>query len=502
MRIIPRFSQVPKARFALAMLVIASLSCGLPQRREQTEPTQAFATATPGGKISVSLLTPTAGNDPALATLNPDQTTPIGPVATATAFARAASAATATADALNSRVYLPPATCPAQGSPAVPSQPATFEQYPEVLIEYLSLGGPPTVLEATLRGWGAITNLGGLVRADRDFTADGVPEVLLLLLNPGSTRVPPGGDIFVFGCEDAVYRLLYRAGYTPERSAPVIVSADDLIGIGYNHLVYVTETCDVSSNCQKQAHAVGWNITLGTFSEMSNAPIVIPGSLSQELGVLVTDTTNDGNPEIIVNSGTATSPEAGPGRPLTQIWAWTGQNFALSQTITTDAEFRIHVIHDADDALARGDFETATALYLRVIGNEDLQSWTLPNEASYLRAYAFYKLMVTHAVQYDQTEAGDYFDELVASYPPDPSFVGEDNEDGEPPPEANGPGSIYAELAIAFWDTFIAQNDHGVACQTASLFAQNHPETLSPLNSFGSANRKYTPTDMCPFVAQ
>ena len=47
---------------------------------------------------------------------------------------------------------------------------------------YLSAGGSATVLEATLRNWGAITDQGGVVQADTDMTGDGVLEVIVTAL--------------------------------------------------------------------------------------------------------------------------------------------------------------------------------------------------------------------------------------------------------------------------------------------------------------------------------
>lgn len=504
-----RLSHTPLALFAL---FVAILGCGLPGRRTPANPAPDFSTATPGGFISVSLRTPTAQGDPALATLNPDQTTPIGPIATATAAAAQAQAATATAQALAERTFNPPASCPDLGSPTTPEQPATFEDYPETIAEYLSLGGPPTVLEATLRSWYE-TDLGGqeiigrdfaaaggLVRADRDFNADTVPDVLLVLPDPGSTRQPPSGDLYLFACQDSVYRLLFQAGHTAQRSAPLIVSADDLLNRGYNQLVYVTETCD-GGTCRKEISVRGWGLTLGTFVDMAAGPMTLPGRLAEGLGATVTDTSGDGISEIVVSSPAEPSPEAGPPRPVTEVWTWNGEVFDVSQSISSEAQFRVHAVHDGDRALERGQFEQAVAHYTRVLTDPDLQAWTLPNETAYLQAYALYRLMLTYSVQYDQDRAGSYFDELLATYPPLGVPAEGDGGDGEPA-EPGTAGSIYAELAIAFWDAYLLHNDHGLACEEAVAFAQTHPEVLQPLNSFGYANRSYTASDLCPFVIE
>ena len=71
----------------------------------------------------------------------------------------------------------PPAECPAPGSPRLPAEPPSFSQFDEAIAQYLSAGGAPTIIEGRLAAWGALTDYGGLVRSDRDFTGDGFVEV-------------------------------------------------------------------------------------------------------------------------------------------------------------------------------------------------------------------------------------------------------------------------------------------------------------------------------------
>jgi hypothetical protein len=238
---------------------------------------------------------------------------------------------------------------------------------------------------------------------------------------------------------------------------------------------------------------------------MVDGVIAVPGGLAEGPGAAVGDTSGDGVSEIVVSSGTSISPEAGPPRPVTEVWSWGGETFSLSETIILEAVYRIHVLHDGDAALERGDFVQAAVQYTRVLTDPELQSWTLPSEDDYLRAYALYRLMLTSAVQYDQAQAGSYFDELLARYPPFGLATGGDEGEegeGEPPSLPGGPGSIYSELANAFWGVYITSNDHGLACEAAVAFGQSRADVLSPLNSFGYSNRQYTPTDLCPFISQ
>src|SRR5690554_4607656 len=118
-------------------LAAAALACigGLPAAPQNDA--ASFATVTPGGRISVSLLTPT---HPVLDVAVLDAT-PIGPVATGTAAAATAAVQTQTAPTLTPTVaglLAPPAECPAPGSPRLPAEPPSFSQFDEAIAQYLS----------------------------------------------------------------------------------------------------------------------------------------------------------------------------------------------------------------------------------------------------------------------------------------------------------------------------------------------------------------------------
>src|SRR5512136_1272982 len=109
----------------LAAMVAVLLACDLASPIGNATSQPNFSTATPGGSISVSLLTPTL----TLPGLAAQFTTPIGPVATATAAAATAMASTATAAAPTPTlpgVFVEPAKCPPAGSPALSEAPREF----------------------------------------------------------------------------------------------------------------------------------------------------------------------------------------------------------------------------------------------------------------------------------------------------------------------------------------------------------------------------------------
>lgn len=468
---------------SVATLILLALGCGVGgSTTSGAEPPVGLMTATPGGRISVSLLTATVTPGPGEMTAVPLQSTLIGPVATVTAAAATAVAQTATAAAPTPTVpgvFTEPAVCPSPGNPALPGRPPTFAQYPEVIVQYLSAGGPPTILEATLRGWGGITETMGLVRADRDFTGDGVPEVFMVVGDPQHAEmVPQPGDLYIFGCEEGAYRLLFQVGYTLERGAPRIVSADDINGNFLNDLVYVVEECD-ERVCVGQVRLVQWSLTLGNFVDLAHDEIAVPYP-----DVYVADVDEDGLGEVIVTNGASPEPEAGPQRIVTQVWHWDGALYVLSETIAPETPYRIHVIYDGDAALETGNYEEALEYYGRAIEDDTLLNWTLPNEREYLTAYALYREVLVYAAQSDVEMAQAILDRLSAEFPV---------EEGE-----ERPGSVFTSLARVFWGDFAINRNPVLACNLTVVSAQTRPDALSVLNSFGYANRRYTARDLCP----
>ncbi|MBN1312039.1 MAG: hypothetical protein JXB30_11530 [Anaerolineae bacterium] len=478
----------------LSILLAATLACDLAGPTSADTPQPSFSTATPGGSISVSLLTPTLP----LPGLPAQFTTPIGPVATATSAAATAAALTSTAAAPSPTVpgiFVEPAQCPPAGSPALPDTPPIFSRYAEKIVTYLSAGGAPTILEATLRNWKAITDDGGLVRSDRDFTGDGVPEVFVVLLDPQSEDYnPQPGDLYIFGCQEGAYRLLYQVGYKPEQGAPIVTSADDINGNYVNDLVYTIKTC-TDLGCEGKTSILEWNITLGNFSSLLTNEIT-----TVEPEVVVSDVDEDGLSEVSVTTGTIRNPSAGPQRKVTNIYKWDGSLYVLSQLLKSPAQYRIHVIYDGDDALAAHDYKAAIEAYKQASTNEELKGWLYADEFQYLSAFARYRLMLAYVLGNNIDKAQATHDELIGQYAPPPPLPPPEGEaTATPTPQAGPlPGAEFATLADVFWQNFTVNRDVSRACSQVIDSVDKNSSILSLLNSFGYANRQYRPVDICP----
>ncbi|MBN1427620.1 MAG: hypothetical protein JXB07_04490 [Anaerolineae bacterium] len=490
-----RQKHTKRTLMVIVTLGAAILACDLAGPAADNTPQPSFSTATPGGSISISLLTPTL----TLPGLPAQFTTPIGPVATATSAAATAAALTSTADAPTPTipgVFVEPAQCPPAGSPTLPDTPPPFSRQAEVIVKYLSAGGAPTILEATLRNWKAITDKGGLVRSDRDFTGDGVPEVFVILLDPQNTNYDPQpGDLYIFGCQEGAYRLLYQVGYKPEQGAPVAASADDINGNHINDLVYTVLTCS-DLGCSGKTSILEWHITLGNFNSLlANAITVVQPE------VVVSDIDEDGLSEVSVTSGIIPNPNAGPQRKETHIYKWDGSLYSLSQVLRSPAQYRIHAIYDGDDALAARDYGAAIEAYKKAATDENLKGWQYADEFQHLSAFARYRLMLAYVLKNNLDKAQSVHDELISQYgapPPPPPPEGEAT--ATPTPYIGQlPGVEFANIADLFWQNFAINRDVARACSLVNNYTHSNPKISDVLNSFGYANRQYRPEDMCPF---
>lgn len=484
------FGQPVRRVFGLApllLVIVAGIACSsvddiIGRRGGGPTPTAAvFATVTPGGRVSVPLVTQ-AGQltQSGLATPTPSGQI-VAPVATATAAYATLQAATAMAGATAVfPVFQPAGDCPSPAGPLPPTQPASFSQYPEVISKYLSAGGPPTILEATLRSWGAMNEYTS-IQADTDVTGDGVREVIMTVADPTTYRpgTSPSGELLIYGCAQKGYKLLYNTPYSPSTIVPELKRVGDMNGDTRAEVAYTQQTC-TATQCTQAMQILSWNATLGIFKPLNDIPMNATSGK-----VAIADIDKDGILEITISFNPPTDTNAGPPRRYTDIWDWDGVNYILAISEYEPAAYRIHALYDAELLFNRGQFKDAIKMYDRVRDDPNLLPWTLPNESVILRAYATYKKALAQiALKQPRTAADTIANSLVVENPPGTS--------GEP----------YATLGQAFMDAYNKSKDRKKACDAVLAVVGARPDVLAPLNSYGYFNRTYTAADMCPFVVK
>lgn len=331
----------------LAVALLALSACGpvsdvigrrdTPTPEGIEQPPNVARTATPGGMLSVWVVTPPDGSAPRSDNATPNATVPgsrpVGPAATATAAFATIEAATAIAAAPPPAPYYQPDECPLPAAPTPPAQPGNFNDYKDRIAGYLSAGGSPTVLEATLREWGAINDRGGVVQADTDLTGDGVREIIVTFFNPqtfNEEALLNAGQMLVLGCDGGGYRVLYETPFNPLVALPELLRVGDMNADVRSELVFFTETCGRSS-CYKEGKILTWNAQTGAFKELNNGQIV---AINGRIGIA--DVDGDGVLELTAQiNPPRTSALAAPAR-VVDTWDWSGTDYVLA--LREDAE--------------------------------------------------------------------------------------------------------------------------------------------------------------------
>ncbi len=469
-----------RAIIPATLLFLAALACSaddiVGQRQQVPTPTSiAFSTATPGGRISVSLGTPNApsGGNGGVPTQGGQI---VAPAATATANAAARSAATATAGAAAIVPLFQPNECPSPASPQTPLRPSSFGLFPQAIALFLSAGGAPTTLETALRAWGAVVEGRGVVQADTDLTGDGINEIIVTLVDPSLYRanVPAPGQMLIFGCDQKAYKLLYGTPYSPNTILPELRRVGNMNGDGRAQIAFTQQVCTLGQ-CTQSMQILNWNSVIGAFGQLNDTLIDATNARVQ-----IGDVDGDGLLEITITFNPPADVNAGPYRRVVHIWDWTGANYTLA-VIQKDAPvYRIHAVYDADAMLQVGDFRGAARAYDKAKDDANFVAWS-PNDPLVLRALVNYRKLTIYAAL-RQTKA---LDDLV---------VVMQNE--------NPPGSAtegWGQLATTFGEAYKANRQLKRMCAAVQTFFVTRPDLLTSINIYGLANHTYTAAELCPF---
>ncbi len=475
------------ALWPLALFSVLSfgLACSLgdisgPQPQGGPTPTVAqFATTTPGGRVSVWLITPTGASGRPSPTAAPFGSI-VAPAASATAAYATLQAATATAGAAQIVPAFQPKGCPAPADPLPPTRPALFDDYPQTIGLYLSAGGAPTTLEATLRSWGALNGPRGVVQADTDLTGDGVPEVIVTVLDPAryNSNGPSPGQLLVYGCAQGGYRLLYSTSYSPQTMLPELKRVGNMNGGTLAQLVYAQQLCpSITGPCTQTAQILNWDTLIGAFTPLNDVPI----DATNANKIKISDIDGDGILEISLIYQPTPDASAGPPRPYTVVWDWNGKKYVRALVQLSAPIYRIHEAYDADWAFEQGDFSAALKLYDKVRNDQNLLPWLDPNEPTTLRAYAQFRKLLAYAALRQTHNATDALATIQNENPP------------------GSPAEGWAELASAFMDAYQKFRGLHKVCGAALDFLNARPDVLAAMNNYGYINHTYTPAEICPF---
>jgi len=328
-----------------------------------------------------------------------------------------------------------------------------------------------------------------------DVTGDHVPEFLFVELKFDGKPV-------IFSCQNGRYELL--ATLSGKHDSVEYTFQTEALNMNGIPEIIVTGTDGVSFP-QSIIYIFEWNGQ--TFPILGQVGII---ALRQ---TKITDIDGNGTKEISFSGDNPTCVSCAnfiPQRLRTVTYGWNGTNFVEISNKFTSPKYRFQAIQDADVAVLLGKYEVAMLSYSAVIKSKDLDWWsparftyeqtigdpvimfietpsTVPTEdlTEYprLAAYAYYRIMLLHVVQEQESDATAIYNTLQQKFGNDPY------------------GQPYVEMATAFRNVYQSTHKMYDGCAAAIEYAAEHPEILTPLGSdyHGSQSHIYVPADVCPF---
>ncbi|KAA3644997.1 MAG: hypothetical protein DWQ07_16485 [Chloroflexi bacterium] len=383
----------------------------------------------------------------------------------------------------------PPPTPISQAFACVPPaaheqlQPTVFENYPNAILDYLNAGGTAEELAVDMEALGInnpppLPDTAPITAASADFTGDGLLDIAVSFINAEVQSATPPGMLVIYTCSTNIYSISHLEISSESNGAPAIVSSIDLNNDLLADVIYSNTNCGAST-CFQSVQILTWN---GEFFEPR-----LEGS-TNELpypDIQLVDYDQDMIYSLEIVSGGSGSVGAGPQRPVMQTWdhnSETGLWQAGEQTLGP-SDFRIHLIHDADDAARRGEYEIALLLYEQAVNSDELRDWSNhTEERRTLSAYARFKMVALNTFLENEGQAQQVLQQMQQTY------------------LSNQPQFVFVQMAEEFLLGYF-EGGTDLGCTAAHVYAaQNADRVLVPLGPviYGYTNREYSPIDICP----
>ncbi len=314
-----------------------------------------------------------------------------------------------------------------------------------------------------------------------DLTGDGVVEWVAILQQDTGSVFGPEGEPIVVSPAGLVYR--YYAKFVNDGDWLLTIEhIGDLTGDGLPEVVIMRQFCGAHT-CNHAYDIVG--APNGTVQSLVPATAQYPQPVISMMSGEATfvDRTGDGVADLVQHGGFISSAGAGPyQRGTTEVWSWQpAQNqFALAETILDPSNYRFHLLYEANDLFAAGDYAAAIPKYVDVVENPNLDDGVglIIQESTYdaSRQFAAFRLMIAYLQLGDMDNATVWSGWLYNNYP----------------------NAHITEGVVAFWEDYNFNHSAALGCIATTNVLQTFPNPTGPLADLGYALPSLTAESVCP----
>jgi hypothetical protein len=283
----------------------------------------------------------------------------------------------------------------------------------------------PAAVRAALQATGVQRDINDWAAAD--FDGDLRDEWVVVLRDPNAPIAADNnqaGNLWIVNGSGIVYRAYETVGEDAfEFGAPSIVALGDMTGDELPELISNVEVCG--------AHTCYGNFRVAGFVGDIYADLVQHEPLGEgDPGNTIVlsfpeprllDIDQNGQMDLLVHGGTIGSVGAGIVRPRTEIWSWDGTAVRLADTQLDPTEFRHHVLYEANDLMAAGNYDDALLLYEAAINDGGLRTQpfaaTEEETDAAIRQFAAFRLILIDIIRGDAERAAARLAWLSETYP-------------------------------------------------------------------------------------
>jgi hypothetical protein len=370
-----------------------------------------------------------------------------------------------------------------------PAMPSSFGEIPATIADYLTQGGGSSDCLAALFAAWEMPSDGTTQCAAADMDGDGEDEYVVRVAQSSEAATSPeglAGTVIVFDDEAGTYVAVFSLeelaasgqlvtvaeGGVPD---PAIFGVDDYNGDGRAEAALTSSECGAST-C---------NLTLCLVASTDGAYAGViqssegGGCVSAPVAddqVRFEDGDGDGVSDLLFREGLIGSVGAGPQRESIRTYRWDGEHYVLDSTEYAPSDVRYFKVRDADDAFAKGDYQTAISLYQEAAESPSLQDVDGFGDPAELKAYARFRIGLVKAVQGDEEGALAAVDAAIAA----------------------DPNALHSQMAAQFRLGYSKVKHVSAGCSAARDFIQGHLDAFAALWEYGYANPTFQPAALCP----